>query len=54
MAKHCQHKPKDSPNTPKKLQVAGTFRDDAYLILRGFYFHDAYCRLGQNSGKASV
>jgi hypothetical protein len=40
MAKHCQHKPKDSPDTKKKLQVAGTSRDDAILILRGLNFHD--------------
>jgi hypothetical protein len=43
MAKHCQYKPKDSPDTKKKLQVAGTSRDDAILILRGLNFHDAYC-----------
>ncbi len=43
MAKHCQNKPKDSPDTKKKLQVAGTSKDDAILILRGLNFHDAYC-----------
>jgi hypothetical protein len=57
MAKHCQLKPKDSPDTKKKLQVAGTSRDDAILILRGLNFHDAYCsifspgRLGLNFQK---
>jgi hypothetical protein len=29
----------------KKLQVAGTFRYDAILILRGLNFHDAYCTM---------
>jgi hypothetical protein len=42
IAKYRQHKPKDSPDT-KKLQVAGTSRNDAILIFRGFNFHDAYC-----------
>ncbi len=35
MEKHCQHKPKESPDTQKKLQVAWTSRDDAVLIFRG-------------------
>jgi hypothetical protein len=47
MTKHCQHKPKDSPDTQKKLQVAGTSRDDAILILRGLNFHDAFCRISE-------
>ncbi len=39
-----QQKPKDTPDTQKKLQVAGTSRDEAILIFIGLNFHDAYCR----------
>jgi hypothetical protein len=38
MAKYCQHKSKDSPDNQKKLQVAGTSRDDTILILGGLSF----------------
>jgi hypothetical protein len=38
--KYGQNKPKDSPDTQKKLHVAGTCRDAIYRRLN---FHDAYC-----------